>query len=113
MKEEVVEEFNIYSREFLKRTVWAGNCRMWWKEGSVAPDGKITAMYAGSVLHFKGMLLSLTRHQFTDRAVEMLENIRGEDFDIEYRSKNRFRFMGNGFTEREETGGDLAFFLTK
>lgn len=60
VKKDVVDDFNIYSHEFLKRTVWAGNCRMWWKDGSAAPDGNITAMYAGSVLHFKGMLLSHT-----------------------------------------------------
>ncbi|CZR66722.1 related to monooxigenase [Phialocephala subalpina] len=97
VKKDIVDDFNIYSHEFLKRTVWAGGCRMWWKEGSVSPDGKITAMYAGSVLHFK----------------EILENLRGEDFEIEYKSKNRFRFMGNGFTAREESDGDLAYFLTK
>lgn len=42
-----------------------------------------------------------------------MENIRGEDFDITYRSKNRFRFMGNGYTEREVNDGDLAFFVKK
>ena len=35
---------------------------------------------------------------------EILESFRTEDFDIEYRSVNRFRFMGNGRTLRESGG---------
>lgn len=95
VKDEVVDDFNVYAQEFLKGTVWASGCRSWYKNGKV--DGKVTAMYSGSVLHYK----------------EILETDRGEDFDIRYNSKNRFSFMGNGFTRREEKGGDLSFYLIK
>jgi hypothetical protein len=44
---------------------------------------------------------------------EILEQIRGEDFEIEYNSKNSFRFMGNGMTAREEKNEDLAFYVYK
>ena len=27
---------------------------------------------------------------------QMIQELRPEDFDIEYRTRNRFRFMGNG-----------------
>ncbi|KAF8849457.1 FAD/NAD(P)-binding domain-containing protein [Acephala macrosclerotiorum] len=84
VKHQILDDFNISSHEFLRRTVWAGSCRMWWKEGSVAPDGKIIAMYAGSVLHFKG-----------------------ENFEIEYNSKNRFRFVGNGLSVENSYSGDI------
>jgi len=44
----------------------------------------------------------------------MIDTIRPEDFDIKYRSRNRFRFMGNGRTQRElRPGEDLAFYLHK
>lgn len=43
----------------------------------------------------------------------MLEHARGEDFEYEYRSDNRFSFMGNGLTDTEVNGGDLAFYVTK
>jgi len=32
---------------------------------------------------------------------EMISEIRPEDFEIRYRSKNRYRFMGNGRTKME------------
>jgi hypothetical protein len=41
----------------------------------------------------------------------MLDSIRGEDFDIEYRSRNEFRYLGNGFTSRDVNGEDLAFYV--
>jgi uncharacterized protein YfaA (DUF2138 family) len=44
--------------------------------------------------------------------VALLENIRGEDFEIYY-NNNSFRFMGNGLTLREERKEDLAFYLLK
>jgi len=54
-------------------------------------------MYAGSVMHFK----------------EILEEFRSEDFEFEYRSRNRFAFMGNGITMREAMGEDLAFYVKR
>lgn len=45
--------------------------------------------------------------------IEILEQIRGEDFDFEYNSKNNFRFMGNGMTLREERNEDLGFYVYK
>lgn len=41
----------------------------------------------------------------------MLETPRFEDYIISYRSRNRFEFMGNGFTELETSGKDLAWYL--
>ncbi|PGH16788.1 hypothetical protein AJ80_05103 [Polytolypa hystricis UAMH7299] len=89
------DDYNVYSQEFLKRTVWTSGCRSWYKNGK--KEGRVTAMYAGSVMHYK----------------EILESFRTEDFRFEYSSPNRFRFMGNGFTIREEKGGDLAYYRAK
>jgi hypothetical protein len=89
------DDYNTYSREFHKRTVWTGGCRSWFKNNKV--DGPVTAMYAGNVVHYK----------------EILERFRTEDFHIQYNSVNRFRFMGNGLTLRDEREEDLAYYLTK
>ncbi|KAM0465878.1 hypothetical protein ACHAPV_000824 [Trichoderma viride] len=77
----------------LSHTVWAAPCRSWYKNGRT--DGRITALHAGSVIHYR----------------ELLEDIRGEDFKIEYRSTNKFQFLGNGFTKRDINGEDLGYYL--
>ncbi|KAH0591669.1 hypothetical protein MHUMG1_10600 [Metarhizium humberi] len=87
-------DYNVYSTEFHNaKTVWTGACSSWFKH----PTGKVTAMYAGNVLHYR----------------EILDRFRTEDFHVKYRSPNRFKFMGNGFTLRDEKGDDLAYYLTK
>ncbi|KAF2136375.1 uncharacterized protein K452DRAFT_259191, partial [Aplosporella prunicola CBS 121167] len=89
-----VADFNVYAQEFLKRTVWANDCVSWYKNGKAA--GWVTGPYAGTILHFK----------------ECLDSVGGEHFDIRYRSGNRFRWLGDGTTEREEGGnGDFAWYL--
>lgn len=58
----------------------------------------VTATFPGSALLYR----------------EMIEEIRGEDWEVEYRSGNRFGFMGNGFTEYElDEGNDLAWYVQK
>ncbi|WPH02915.1 Hypothetical protein R9X50_00578500 [Acrodontium crateriforme] len=93
VKEAIVREYNDYSQAVLKRTVWSGGCRSWYKNGKV--DGPVTAMYAGSSAHY----------------IEMLERFRTEDFDVEYRHANRFAFMGNGLTVRDVKGEDLGWYV--
>ncbi|KAL1863245.1 hypothetical protein Plec18170_000077 [Paecilomyces lecythidis] len=95
VRQDATEEYNIYTQEFMKRTVWTSGCRSWYKNNKI--DGKVTGVYAGSILHYK----------------EILESFRAEDFLFEYRNKNRFQFMGNGLAIRETVGGDLAYYLQK
>ncbi|RGP60874.1 hypothetical protein FSPOR_10375 [Fusarium sporotrichioides] len=89
------DDYNVYTQEFMKRTVWKSGCRSWYKNSKI--EGKVTATYAGSVLHYK----------------EILESFRTEDFNFEYKSPNRFRFMGNGLTLREEKKEHLGFYVQK
>jgi hypothetical protein len=61
-------------------------------------DGRVTATFPGSALLF----------------YRMIRELRPEDFDITYRSKNKFRFMGNGFTAYElNDENDLAFYVDR
>ncbi|KAL1986794.1 hypothetical protein VTN96DRAFT_5659 [Rasamsonia emersonii] len=94
VKKEAVDDYNVWAQEFLKRTVWADDCRSWYKNGK--RTGQVTGVYPGSLLHFK----------------ECLERIGGEHFNIRYRSLNRFRCLGNGQTVGERGGqGDLAYYM--
>ena len=95
-KQAAVDEFNAYADEIMQTLVWSGGCQSWYKNHRV--DGKVTAVWAGSVIGYK----------------EMIDQIRPEDFEVVYRTRNRFRFMGNGRTKREyDPKADLAFYLYK
>ncbi|KAJ5820942.1 uncharacterized protein N7525_010226 [Penicillium rubens] len=102
VKPDALDDYNVYTQETLKRTVWTGGCRSWFKGGK--KDGPVTAMYGGSIIHYKG-------NYTIDTTTEILESFRVEDFDIEYDSPNRFRFMGNGTTQREVRMEDLAYYV--
>ena len=68
--------------------------RSWYKNNRI--DGRVTATFAGSAMLF----------------YEMVKQIRPEDFEIRYRSRNRFRFMGNGFVPYElDDKADLAWYV--
>jgi hypothetical protein len=59
-------------------------------------------MYAGSVTHHR----------------EHLKSFRVEDYDIQYRGRNRFRFFGNGFSQRDAKmlqgeQADLSYYIYK
>ena len=93
-KQEVVDEFVRYGDQIHKTLTWTGACRSWYKANRV--DGRVTATFAGSAILY---------HQ-------LVSEIRPEDFEIRYRSVNRWRFLGNGFTEYELTeGNDLSFYV--
>lgn len=82
-KKEAIKDLYNHTHELMKRMVWSSACRSWFKNGKT--HGPVTAIYPGSRLHFH----------------EMLSNPRWEDYEIAYRTNNRFQFMGNGYTERE------------
>lgn len=74
-------------------SVWTSGCRSWYNQGR--EGGKVTAQYPGSLVHWR----------------KLLERPRYEDFEITYRSRNRFQFLGNGFTREEVDGEDLSWYL--
>lgn len=93
-KQDAVDDFIAYSDQIHSTLTWTGGCRSWYKNNRV--DGRVTATFAGSALLFKRLISELRLH----------------DFDIRYRSANRFRFLGNGFTQYElDEGNDLAWYV--
>lgn len=97
VKDSVVEAYNIYIQQVLRRTAWNRECESWYKKGRRDEYRTgITAIYPGSMMHFKSML----------------QQIRPEDFDLKYRSANMFRFYGNGLTDLDmHDNPDLSFYL--
>lgn len=93
-KQSATDEFNRYGDEIQKTLTWTGGCRSWYKNNRI--DGRVTATWPGSALLYK----------------QMISELRPEDFEIEYREKNRFAFMGSGFTMLEmDDDADLAFYI--
>jgi len=42
--------------------------------------------------------------------MELISHPRYEDYDIKYLSRNRWHWLGNGFTQRDVNGQDITFF---
>lgn len=87
------DEYNEHVQQYLARTVWVGDCRSWYKRGTV--DGPVVAIYAGTCFHF----------------MEGLKNPRWEDYEFTLMpnaTRNRFAYLGNGFTVRETKGGSMG-----
>lgn len=93
VKQEAVRDFATHIQHFMPRTAWAGNCRSWFKNGR--SSGPVTAIHPGSRLHW----------------FHMLERPKFEDYDYEYDTGNRFQYLGNGFSTREEEGEDSTWYL--
>lgn len=87
------DEYNQHAQTYLARTVWTGGCRSWYKRGTV--DGPVVAIYAGTSFHF----------------MEALKRPRWEDYNLERmpdESRNRFSYLGNGFSRAELGGGSVG-----
>ncbi|KAM0251715.1 hypothetical protein ACHAQJ_008036 [Trichoderma viride] len=90
-----VDDFQEHKDAMMEHLVWTSSCRSWYKNGTI--DGKVWGPYCGSVPHF----------------MELLGEPRWEDFSIEYKTSNRFQYLGRGKTYREISGGDLAWYITE
>lgn len=82
-----------YPADMLVSLVWTDDCRSWYKAGSV--EGKVVAIWPGSGLHY----------------LETLASPRYEDYIWKYEDKNRFAYLGNGFSSAEKRGGDLSWYI--
>ncbi|PWY84381.1 cyclohexanone monooxygenase [Aspergillus eucalypticola CBS 122712] len=92
-KPEAIREYDIHITEFMKRTAWATPCRSWFKNGKI--DGPVIAVHPGSRVHW----------------FHLMDDIRYEDWEYTYFSNNRFQYLGNGFSIREDPGKDTTDYL--
>lgn len=94
IREDVQADFDSHTEDFMQRMVWTGSCRSWFKNS----DGKITAIWPGSGLHYR----------------EFLQSDRWEDWEWKY-ARNRFQYWGLGFSSAETVGEsdkrDLSYYI--
>jgi hypothetical protein len=92
-KQEAVDDFIAHKDMFMARTVWNDPCRSWYK--AAGPDGKVTALWPGSTLHY----------------MEAMEEVRLDDWNIKYEG-NRFAYLGNGYSQTEiDTTADWGYYI--
>lgn len=95
-KQDAIDEFVAYGEQVHKTLVWTDSCTSWYKKNR--EDGRVTAAFGGSAMLYK----------------QLISELRSEDFKIDYRERNRFMFMGNGFTQLEtDENADLAWYIEK
>jgi hypothetical protein len=91
-----VKDFMTYLNTYFtnNRTVYGEKCRTGYRNGKT--DGPSTALWPGSVLHL----------------IRTLKEPRWQDYEYEYlNQRNTFGYLGDGWTEVEKTGGDVAYYL--
>ncbi|KAL6241215.1 hypothetical protein RBB50_011894 [Rhinocladiella similis] len=92
----VVDEFVQYGEDINQTLIWSDICSSWFKRNTVT--GRTVAGFGGSALLFR----------------KLVEQLRPEDFEIEYRNKNRWSFLGNGFTGYElNPKNDLGWYIER
>jgi len=77
VKQEALDDLYAHFDEFHKDTVWKEECRSWFKDGKI--KNRIY-LWPGSTIHF----------------LKSIKDPRFEDYNIRYRYKNRFAYLGNG-----------------
>ncbi|KAK6432568.1 hypothetical protein LTR95_011266 [Oleoguttula sp. CCFEE 5521] len=77
VQQEALDEVYAHLDEYHKTTVWQEECRSWFKDGKI--KNRIY-LWPGSTIHF----------------LKTIKEPRMEDYNIRYRYKNRFAFLGNG-----------------
>ena len=88
-----VDDFMEHTDMFMKKTVWAQDCRSGYKNHSV--DGRVLGLWPGSTLHY----------------LEALGELRADDWDIQYKG-NRFTWLGNGLAQTEyDPTCDLGYYI--
>ncbi|BCS28059.1 flavin-containing monooxygenase [Aspergillus puulaauensis] len=91
-RQDATDDFVEHADLWLKRTAWAGPCPSWFKNGKA--DGQLTI--------FPGSRLVLA---------DLIASPRFEDYNIEYWSRNRFAFLGCGYSTKEYDSSDIAWYL--
>ena len=93
-----VNDFMTYLETYFtnKRTVYGEKCRTVYRNGKT--DGPSTALWPGSVLHL----------------IRTLQEPRWEHYVYEYlNAECMFGYLGDGWTESEKNGGDVAYYLNE
>lgn len=93
-RQDITDQFNEHAQEWIKHTVWKGECRSWYKNNET---GRVNAVWPGS----------------SNQYAEVIATPRYEDFDIEYMHKNPWAHLGMEYAmcNAKFPDGDLSPYL--
>lgn len=91
--QEATDEFNEMKDAMMEHLSFTSHCTSWYKISS--HGGKVAGPWPGSGPHY----------------MEVMKNLRAEDYAIKYRTKNRFHFLGDGHSSREGKGMHLGWYV--
>ena len=95
-KAPVIDQLIEKGNKIHDKLVWTDSCTSWFKRNT--QHGRVVAGFAGSALLFR----------------KLLQDIRPEDFEVEYWSDNQWDFLGNGFTKYElDPNNDLSWYIER
>lgn len=77
VRQEALDDIYEHFDTFHKNTVFQEECRSWFKDGKIKNR---VYLWPGPTIHF----------------LKTIKDPRFEDYDIKYRYRNRFAFLGNG-----------------
>jgi hypothetical protein len=106
VKQEALDDIYAHFDEFHKTTVWQEECRSWFKDGKVKNriylwPGSVSCSLCSNL----NMLTALTIQ--TIHFLKTIKDPRFEDYNIRYRYKNRFAFLGNGEVKAHTIKGNV------
>ena len=91
VKRSAAEQFSKHADLYVQRTAFSGLCSSWFKAGD---KNRKPVIWPGSRIHY----------------LIVLQNVRFEDYEIEYWSGNAFNYLGDGFEVRDYDGRDLTWY---
>lgn len=102
VKQEPVNQLYEHIDKWHERSVWNADCKSWYKNNIVG--GKLW-IWGGSVSHLAiGRRGIGQANEASFQALHFMKTIKEvmyEDYDIRYRSKNKWEFLGNGRVKAE------------
>ncbi|PSN71846.1 FAD/NAD(P)-binding domain-containing protein [Corynespora cassiicola Philippines] len=107
------QDFIEYTDEYFKATVFAEDCRSWYKN----KDGKVTGLWPGSPIHCLETLRSPRWEDFEYTYVEELEqqdrerNSGKTGSGTKTKTFNQLAWLGNGWSTNQIEGRDTVWYL--
>lgn len=121
VKRDAMDDYNVHAQAYLGTSIWTGPCSSWYKQGT--KTGRVVAIYPGSAYHFAAAMrqprwedyefdYAVALGDYEEHSSSGGDGDGGKDKNDEVRPaprpKNRFAYLGNGFTKCEASNRSVG-----